>query len=76
MADHAAKLTELLGLVDERYQAALRAAIADVERLDKVERLGIDLREGHSRYWALCLNERKIGVVADDPRAAIDGVPE
>ena len=30
MPDHAAMLTELLPLVDERYQAALRAGIADI----------------------------------------------
>ena len=30
MPDHSAALTELLGLVAERFQAALRAGIADI----------------------------------------------
>ena len=53
MADHAAALTELLGLVDERYQAALRAGIADMERLDKVERMKIDMHNHGSGYYAV-----------------------
>ena len=72
--DHAALLAELLPLVDERYQAALEAAIADMERMDKVERMKIDLYEHGSGYYAVARDGED--AEAKTARAAIDGVPE
>lgn len=73
--DHAALLTELIPLVDERYQAALRAGIADIGRLDKVERMKLDVDWSTSGRWtAWGLTSRS--AVAASARAAIDGVRE
>ncbi len=81
-ADHAAALTELLGLVDERYQAALRAGIdglADTGRLDKVERWKLDIETDIEAGWLVV----GVDVVEGETiRAAIDayddgsGAPE
>lgn len=75
MADHAAKLTELLGLVDERFKEAIRAAIADIGRLDKVERMNIEILNAWGEFRWRCASDYGTGV-GDDVRAAIDGVPE
>ena len=79
--DHAAALTELLGLVDERYQAALRAGVADIERLDRAERLQINMEppwwrcgafaEGQWRAYSPIIRK---GHYAPTLRAAIDEV--
>jgi hypothetical protein len=76
MPDHSAALTELLGLVDERFKEAIRAAIADIGRLDKVERMGmcIDSPGMGMNNW-LVMSDNGDGLAAT-LREAIDGVPE
>lgn len=70
--DHAALLTELIPLVDERHQAALRAGIAGLEdkaRLDKVEQFQLDIETDIEAGWLV------IGVDVSEGetiRAAID----
>lgn len=44
MADHVATLVELLTLVDERYQAAIRAGIAGLEDLAKAKQQAYESR--------------------------------
>ena len=75
MADHAALLAELLPLVDERHQAALEAAIADIGRLNKVERMKMDVAKYVGSAWHASTIDGKFSE-AETARAAIDGVPE
>ena len=75
MADHTALLTELLPLVDERYHAALRAAIADIGRLNKVERLELDVDRRITGNWLAWTLDNGY-FEGSSARAAIDGVPE
>ena len=74
--DHAALLTELLPLVDERYQAALLAGIADIGRLDKIERLKLEFSRQGERFWCQGEGCGHAGPLGIGIRAAIDGVPE
>ena len=74
-ADHAALLAELLTLVDERHRAALQAAIADIGRMDKVERLKIEILSNWGEIPWRCSSDYG-AAHGYDVRAAIDGVPE
>lgn len=70
-------LAEVLELFPEGspQHAALAKVIADSRRLDKAERLKIDISEGpDSTFWAITAD----GIEGSGPtiRAAIDGVPE
>ena len=83
MGDHAALLSELIPLVDERFQAALRAGIADIGRLDKMERLEIYTEPAWFRgggrkeeKWRAYSRINRRALYAHTMRAAIDGVPE
>ena len=75
MGENIALLTELLGLVAERFQAALEAAIADIGRLNKVERMKMDVAKYVGSAWHASTIDGKFSE-AETARAAIDGVRE
>ena len=73
---HAAVLTSMLALWPEGspQRAAIDAAIQDTERLDKVERLNLDIEYSISAEWDVIGYDGTS--TAATLRAAIDGVPE